>query len=655
MKRIIFTASLLLTTVLLIAQTIEKTELIADQYGEIAFVKRYQVLVDDTTVLHGDFRKLTVDDILIEKGRYLENKRNGKWTHWWTDKPYRVRSTGEYNAGQRYGKWIFYFDLQGEKMREIISYFDNGENANVKRFYTNSYKKEEGKLHLKMPDSLFVKNGKWQYWDQEGNLESTEEYDMQGRLHGERHFFDKAGNLDKIEYYEAGHLTRTRDKYDFQEEEIVALFDKLDAYKSTEPYVYDKEIATKKRNFADYKKLSYGKLRQGKVLIEQLQFLIKNMDLLPKQKDKVESAFRRVQADYSLTFPEINQAQISPIQSKVDHYAQIGYLRKRVEYGNKLLTQLDKLSKEFQVLDEQKSDIENRIRSLEMDYQTNYPLIYQNDIPILQQHLFQYNKISNTKEKLAGGKDLQRIIAKYEASYKLFRDVDVLAIDNYPPLREKYKKEHFRIFWSEIRPMQSTINDYQKQKFAAEKTTLAQEIKTNILLFEQNYETLRKQKPEIDLNYSRIKEKYQRSYMLVLLAEVIPIKREIKKYDNLSASSLKVEKGDSILFKTKELEKKYDELRQLEIDNESKYKIFEANYAKNKANKNLYRKGKKLYADFESDNNKAKHMDKKLYFAKLQNLLLNKLNRITDENNSYLNEQLKGSQKIEAIREILNI
>ena len=57
---------------------------------------------------------------------------------------------------------------------------------------------------------------------------------MQGRLHGERHFFDKAGNLDKIEYYEAGHLTRTRDKYDFQEEEIVALFDKLDAYKEND-------------------------------------------------------------------------------------------------------------------------------------------------------------------------------------------------------------------------------------------------------------------------------------------------------------------------------------------------------------------------------------------------------------------------------------
>ncbi|MGB5317232.1 MAG: hypothetical protein WBN56_14625 [Robiginitalea sp.] len=94
----------------------------------------------------------------------------------------------EFEDGVGQGKWINYYENGNYK--EIGTYKQNLVEGPIKKYYENGSLKAEGNYK-----DWRIRIGQWNYYDQNGNLESTEDYG------------DK-GNIEEVkDYYERGEIS----------------------------------------------------------------------------------------------------------------------------------------------------------------------------------------------------------------------------------------------------------------------------------------------------------------------------------------------------------------------------------------------------------------------------------------------------------------
>jgi len=94
----------------------------------------------------------------------------------------------EFEDGVGQGKWINYYENGNYK--EIGTYKQNLVEGPIKKYYKNGSLRAEGNYR-----DWRVKIGQWNYYDQNGNLETTEDYG------------DK-GNIEEVkDYYERGEIS----------------------------------------------------------------------------------------------------------------------------------------------------------------------------------------------------------------------------------------------------------------------------------------------------------------------------------------------------------------------------------------------------------------------------------------------------------------
>ncbi|MCE2612130.1 hypothetical protein LVD13_04035 [Flavobacteriaceae bacterium D16] len=96
---------------------------------------------------------------------------------------------GNYSSWQEYvdgvgqGKWINYYENGNPK--EEGHYNQNLVEGSIKKYYENGVLKSEGSYK-----DWRVMIGKWKYYDQKGNLESTKDYGSKGSIKEVQKFYD---------------------------------------------------------------------------------------------------------------------------------------------------------------------------------------------------------------------------------------------------------------------------------------------------------------------------------------------------------------------------------------------------------------------------------------------------------------------------------
>jgi antitoxin component YwqK of YwqJK toxin-antitoxin module len=89
----------------------------------------------------------------------------------------------EYVDGVGQGKWINYYENGNPK--EVGHYNQNLVEGPIKKYYQNGVLQAEGNYK-----DWRVMIGKWKYYDQKGNLESTKDYGSKGSIEEVQKFYD---------------------------------------------------------------------------------------------------------------------------------------------------------------------------------------------------------------------------------------------------------------------------------------------------------------------------------------------------------------------------------------------------------------------------------------------------------------------------------
>ena len=133
----------------------------------------------------------------IKHGPYISYYKNGK-----------VASQGSYQNGQRADLWIDYYDTGKKKAERHIDL----PNIKITTWFVNGKKLEEGQLVRweKSGDKGIAKNGKWSYWYENGQKESTGNYKYFPEKEGHWkvgswiYWCEKGKKLEEIDYGTSG-------------------------------------------------------------------------------------------------------------------------------------------------------------------------------------------------------------------------------------------------------------------------------------------------------------------------------------------------------------------------------------------------------------------------------------------------------------------
>lgn len=198
-----------------------KTVTVKTKYETGTPMEEYQVLKSDSEIKHGLYKRYNKEEQVVEKASYENGKLNGTRILYYPNGNTEIIETylmdnfdGEYKSYYESGNisskglyknnymvepWQYYYDLPGEKIKEIINYEENIENGPYKEFYENGNVMAEGVYKDELD------NGPFKSYYENGELEMEGTY-LNGRKNGIFKMYDEDGNFIEEKTYENGIL-----------------------------------------------------------------------------------------------------------------------------------------------------------------------------------------------------------------------------------------------------------------------------------------------------------------------------------------------------------------------------------------------------------------------------------------------------------------
>lgn len=144
------------------------------------------------------------NQVLQDSGRYENDKKEGAWVSYYNNRVIKERLN--YRLGQRTGDQIFYSE---EGKKKYIEQYKDGSPIYKKRYYSNGNIDEEGPLSLS--SYRLKKVGKWTKYYWSGGVERVDHWNDQGESHGDQLQYNKQGKLVLKLLFENDHVQyRTR-------------------------------------------------------------------------------------------------------------------------------------------------------------------------------------------------------------------------------------------------------------------------------------------------------------------------------------------------------------------------------------------------------------------------------------------------------------
>lgn len=141
--------------------------------------------------------------LICTTGVFAQNKTNaagnkeGKWSGYYESN--NLRYIGEFKDGKEVGVFTYYEDEPGLKVKATRD-FSKEAGKSFATFYFDGKKMSEGWYKGK------EKDGKWLYFHKGGEQINSEEYYVNGKLHGERKVYYMSGKISEIQPYKEGKL-----------------------------------------------------------------------------------------------------------------------------------------------------------------------------------------------------------------------------------------------------------------------------------------------------------------------------------------------------------------------------------------------------------------------------------------------------------------
>ncbi len=495
----------------------------------------FYVLSSDKVTKHGIYRAYTIKDTLFIVGNYQKGKKNGRWKYRYSTAPFAWRKEGDFQNDMKTGKWIFYHNVAGNRIKETYVYSNNEASAYVERYgnagnieakgnaenkkgtfcevgswtflHSNGQKMSEGNFVFD-GISKSVKTGEWKYWYENGKPSSSEIYNSAGKLHGIKPYFSRNGELEKREFYNNGNLEKTEDKFTFQKREIDSILAKSDEYKTHFSAVCEGEINDVREEIAAYElaKKDSERFKKGNQIIEHLKTIYQNFQPVKNQHFTIDSLQKIVNESFAKNYSELQQNDIFPVNEEFKNFQKTGNISQRLEKGKNILEKFNFLSKSFSELQEFSKNISQTFPSIEKYYQDSFPSIYQNEIVVFKQRIDKY-KISNTlQEKLREGKEISDKINFLSQSKEEISKIDKEMKSRRSAI-QIYKKNYPAIY-DNIKPLiDQAFAKYSEINTVEEKLSVVKSLGTFLKKYEDDYAKLESQDKTINEKYQEFVQK----------------------------------------------------------------------------------------------------------------------------------------------------
>ena len=227
MKTVLLISSLIFASV-----TFSQTDSLTTKEIQSGSVKEIFSVIKNTTIKQGEY-KMYYNNILLSKGYYYNNKKNGPWTKYYPNGS--ISTEGVYNNGEKSGIWKFIYEnnqlasisqfKNGNKTGKWVGFYMNGDTSCTMEYQPDSinsiithitmyYKKKNSqKNHPSIKQKeIFTKNLYGHYFDDvslyydNGNLYNQSFY-VDNQLDGPFTSFYNDGKVWEGYTYEKGKLT----------------------------------------------------------------------------------------------------------------------------------------------------------------------------------------------------------------------------------------------------------------------------------------------------------------------------------------------------------------------------------------------------------------------------------------------------------------
>jgi len=537
MKRIFYFTVILFFALPVWAQQIPKlpstpsAKVIIDPSTKQKVKELCYLLKSDGKTKHGDYFVYSIQDTLLISGTYNKGVKHGLWKFRHRTPPYKLKTKGTYKAGKKVGVWSDY-SVAGVLLREL-KYAENGKDVIVKEFYSNSRAKSEGNMLIinnkeirtgkwvlwhkngtKKAEGMYStkKSGKkvavWKYWFPSSQLEREENYNNYGQLDGKTLHYNEAGTVSKIDFYSAGTLTHSEDRFSGQRKSLDSLKQASEAYKSSFPKIYAGEIAQIYTQLEAFKKMpnTENSYQTGEKIVKKLRKLVSLRQELLEQDKAISSSFTKIENTYKTDFPKIYAGEILAEQEKLKNYKNLTEAAKKSFVGKALLKKLKSYNDEFEQLKDNEQVITKKHANIAKNLEAKFPPVFEKVEAKIQTDLNAYKQVTSVSEKRAKGNALIEKLDGIEGkSHELV--VKDQELTSKADINVQYKKNFPKVYKNFSPLVDRGIKDYN------ENTDLESKLKkiSSLMGFYErltvNYAKLKEQEAEIQAKYKEFQEK----------------------------------------------------------------------------------------------------------------------------------------------------
>ncbi len=569
------------------------TKMIQKQYFDSTantdVVEQFYVIKTKPTVKHGTYKKFNTLEVLFEQGEYRNGQKSGAWKTWWEAYPNYPKSEGNYTNGIKDGEWKFYSGAAENQLSEKIVSLKNETLQSVERFYENGKLKNKGLFELH--DSIYqqvghwvtyyqnettetegdfvyneitkksIKTAQWIYLYENSNLKNEENYDIDGNLDGKKTYFSEQNLLEKNEYYKAGKLDHTEDKYDFQKQDIEPLWKSAQTYENDQPTIFKNEITQLNTQYTNYlaDEKNEDKYTKGKNIFEQLKIITNLHDSLNYYDTEINALFTKVNDVFKQNYPTIYKNEVQPYANKVDDFKQIGLVVTKQKSGKELFAQLTEMGAKAVKFQEQEKIMTEKTPIIKSMYRDTFPAIFAVEITSLEPMKLRYDNFNSLQQKLDSGKVIVDMILNLETNFPKMKSLDKEISSKFPLIQAEYKEKYPQIFKGEILQLQTEIAKYKQISYLNKKIEIANNEITFLGNLEENLVKLKNQNDAILLKFqdfiSKFKEDKNNKYLFKKGKKLYEAQYE--RYEKEPVSKSRIDLGEDILLTLTKLNSYY--------------------------------------------------------------------------------------------------
>jgi hypothetical protein len=397
------------------------------------------------------------------------------------------------------------------------------------------------------------------------------------------------------------------------------------------------------------------KLEAGNTHLQELSKLRVKYDTLRSYQKGIQEKLPLVIEIYKNKQPNIYTNEIVPLERQTEEFRVIDDLIPRISKGKEIITSLTFLSGQIDSLNYYDAQIQFYFVKVRDEYKKTYRAIYKKDIEPYDVEVTKFKNSTTVDQKVDKGRSFLAKLVLLDEQFNTLQ-TQVISMDQMIEAENRqYKKRYSEIRKYEIGEIENSYSEYKKKEVIVERIALGGKLIEHLEYLSANYDKLVSVDTSTERRIPLVATVYKKNYPGLYSSEIKELKKQKDDFRAMKSLEQKLVAGRNIDQRIIDLSAQYDALQAVDKLILDEYNKFESLFAKNKKQKVIYKKGKKVFS-YYYDNFKEQQNAKECFSCgRLLEVLMKKINTYAEGEDPNLIKELRKLKKPEEIRKAFGI